>query len=814
VGRSNYLIRLVILGALLSSAAWAQTTTVPVRVGLSIPGPIFLVDGQAYTSPQIFQWSVGSNHQIYFLQTTEPDGSLSIHQYQQTPGYRYTFGGWTVTGQPAPGQSGPLISVTVGQTLTDVIGSVIQEVALYVFFNGFTDPTLPCSSMPIANDPREGVVVVGSACFSSGATAWVIPGPIDVTAATFPGFLFGNWVINGNIEPRQSFTYNIVMPTNITAVFAKSKRVRIRSNPLGLSLLVDQKLVKPGPLLTGPYSGDPYCPIDYSLLPVNFPVGYTPLCVGDFDYPPGSKHVLGAPDIQTDAQGTSWLFAGFSNGLGQGGIYTVDNDVNTVDTIYANFTRGVLSTVLTSPPGLNVNVDGQNDAAGAKRIWTEGQNHHLIAPATQTDSSGRAWKFAGWSNSGPADQTYTVPTGLTALTLTATYELAGKLQITSVPSGLPFRVDGAVCTTPCILSDKTTGTQVQVFATASISPDTFKRYDFKSWNTGSTSNSLLITIADQAQVFTATYSGFYKLTTGSQPANQANFTLNPPSAGNFYAEGTQVAVTAAPQNGFKFGQWSGDVSGSSVTVTVTMNGPRLAVAVMDGLPFVLDIKNAAGDTPSGTVGPGSDISILGGNLTTTPKTASGAPPVFVIDDVWVTVNDNLLPLLFVSPQQINAQLSSSLLEGVYTLTLHRRGQPNISQDFSVRRRSPGLFQWYPAQGDPTVAAFREDGSILTPANPASVNETISIYGTGFGLYDHVLTDGYPASPDGEWNLIDPVTFTIGQRTYTATSARAANGLIGVVVMRVKLTGSLPSGLTDIKATVGNEDSNTTKLPLK
>lgn len=806
--------RLVILGLLACGGAWAQTTTVPVRVGLSIPGPIFLVDGQAYTSPQIFQWSVGSNHQIYFLQTTEPDGSLSSHQYLQTPGVRYTFGGWNVTGQTTSVQSGPLMSITVGQTLTDIVGSVIKEVALYVFFSGYTDPTLPCSSVPVANDPREGVVVIGSACFSSGVTTWVTPGPIDLTAATFPGFLFSNWLINGNLDPRQGFTYNIVMPTNITAVFAKSKRVRIRSNPLGLGLLVDQKLVKPGPLLTGPYSGDPYCPIDYSLLPVNFPVGYTPLCVGDFDYPPGSKHVLGAPDMQTDLQGTTWLFAGFSNGLGQGGVYTAGNDVNNVDTISANFTRGVLSMVQTSPPGLNVNVDGQNDAAAAKRTWTEGQNHHLIAPPTQTDSSGRAWKFVSWSNGGSADQTYSVPTGLTSLTLTATYELAGKLQVTSIPSGLPFRVDGSVCTTPCILDDKTTGSQVQVIATASISPDVLRRYDFKSWNTGSTSNSLLITIGDQAQVFTASYLGFYKLSTGSQPANQATFTLDPPAVGGFYSEGSRVSVTAAPQNGFKFQQWSGDVSGSSITVSVTMNGPRLAIAVMDGLPFLTNIKNAAGDTPSGTVGPGSDISILGGNLATSAKIASGAPPILVIDDTWVTVNDNPLPLLFVSPQQINAQLSSSLLEGTYTLTFHRRGQPDVSRDFNVLRHSPGLFQWYPAQGTPTVAAFREDGTVLTPANPATLNETISIYGTGFGLYDHALTDGYPATPDADWNLADPVVITIGDRTYTPVSARAANGLLGTVVIRVKLTGTLPSGLVDLKATVGNQDSNTTKLPMR
>ena len=813
MGRSNYLNRLVILGAVMSAGAWAQTT-IPVRVGLSIPGPLFLVDGQAYTSPQIFQWAVGSNHLVYFLQTSEPDGTLSIHQYQQTPGVRYTFGGWSLTGQSTAAPSGPAMSVTVGSTLTDITGSVIQEVALYVFLSGYTDPNLPCSSIPISNDPREGVVMVGSACFSSAVTTWVIPGSIDLTAATFPGFLFSNWVINGNLDTRQSFTYKVVMPTYITAVFAKSKRVRFRSNPLGLSLLVDGRLVKPGPLPNGPYSGDPYCPIDYALLPVSFPVGYTPLCVGDFDYPVGTQHIVGAPDIQTDAQGTSWLFAGFSNGLGQGGVYKVDNDVNNVDLVYANFTRGVLSMVVTSPPGLRVNVDGQDDSAGTKRIWTEGQAHHLTAPPTQTDSTGRAWKFVGWSNSGSADQTYTVSSGLTAVTLTATYELAGKLQVTSVPSGLPFRVDGTVCTTPCVLNDKPLGSQVQVIATASISPDTFRRYDFKSWSTGSTSNSLLVAISDQTQVFAASYQGYYKLTTGSQPANQATFTLNPPATGDFYADGSQVSVTVAPQNGFKFQQWSGDVSGSSITTSVVMNGPRLAIAVMDGLPFVSNVKNAAGDTPSGTVAPLSDISILGGNLSATTKVASAAPPVFLIDDVWVEVENNPLPLLFVSPQQINAQLSSSLLEGNYTLTIHRRGQPDITSDFRVRHVSPGIFQWYPAQGVPTVAAFREDGSMLTAANPASLNETISIYGTGFGLYDRVLINGYPASAEGVWNVVEPITITVGEKTYTPVSARAAEGLIGVVVIRVKLTGSLPSGLIDLKVTSGNVESNLTKLPIK
>ena len=42
-----------------------------------------------------------------------------------------------------------------------------------------------------------------------------------------------------------------------------------------------------------------------------------------------------------------------------------------------------------------------------------------------------------------------------------------------------------------------------------------------------------------------------------------------------------------------------------------MNAPRFAVALLDGFPYISEngVRNAAGPTPAGTVGPGSDISI-------------------------------------------------------------------------------------------------------------------------------------------------------------------------------------------------------------
>ena len=71
-----------------------------VKVGLTAPGAVFLIDGQPFSSTQIVRWTVGSTHQIYFVQSLEPDGSLGNHQYPtNTQGLRYTFSAWDLTGQ-------------------------------------------------------------------------------------------------------------------------------------------------------------------------------------------------------------------------------------------------------------------------------------------------------------------------------------------------------------------------------------------------------------------------------------------------------------------------------------------------------------------------------------------------------------------------------------------------------------------------------------------------------------------------------------------------------------------------------------------
>src|SRR6185295_8445827 len=103
------------------------------------------------------------------------------------------------------------------------------------------------------------------------------------------------------------------------------------------------------------------------------------------------------------------------------------------------------------------------------------------------------------------------------------------------------------------------------------------------------------------------------------------------------------------------------------------------------------VRNAAGETPISAVAAGSIISIYGVNLASDLLAGPASPLAQTLNNVTVRIGGRLLPLLFVSPGQINAQLPSDLAEGSYALTVRWEGKPDVSASFQVARNAPGLF---------------------------------------------------------------------------------------------------------------------------
>ncbi len=81
-----------------------------------------------------------------------------------------------------------------------------------------------------------------------------------------------------------------------------AKRVQFRTKPLGLQVVVDHSVITTPPSLppallpTGNIS--PNCTPNYVAIPGAAPLGFTPLCIGDFDFLPGSVHQIAAPTPQ------------------------------------------------------------------------------------------------------------------------------------------------------------------------------------------------------------------------------------------------------------------------------------------------------------------------------------------------------------------------------------------------------------------------------------------------------------------------------------------------------------------------------------
>jgi uncharacterized protein (TIGR03437 family) len=224
------------------------------------------------------------------------------------------------------------------------------------------------------------------------------------------------------------------------------------------------------------------------------------------------------------------------------------------------------------------------------------------------------------------------------------------------------------------------------------------------------------------------------------------------------------------------------------------------------------ILNGVGVTPSSSVAPGSIISIFGQNLASTVQVGPVNPLSQSIAGTTVTVNDLILPLMFVSQGQINAQLPSSLTPGNYTLEIENAGSPNISGTFTAARNAPGLF----FQTINTVnyaMALHADGSMVSTASPAVAGETISLLGTGFGPYQQTVLDGfYPPNPAPA--VEDSVSLSVGSAKPTSTST-AAPGFVGVDLTQFDVPSGLASGTSvPVLVTINGVESNTVMLPVK
>jgi uncharacterized protein (TIGR03437 family) len=180
----------------------------------------------------------------------------------------------------------------------------------------------------------------------------------------------------------------------------------------------------------------------------------------------------------------------------------------------------------------------------------------------------------------------------------------------------------------------------------------------------------------------------------------------------------------------------------------------------------------------------------------------------------VRADDAFLPLIFVSPGQINAQMPASFSEGNHKITVRWEGKPEASAPVSVVRNAPGLFS--DGQQDQPVGLFvRPDGSAISKDRPARPGEIITLLGTGLGPYTIQPPDGFLLDEGLGYTLADPVTVLVGENAGIAPLyAGRSSVAVGTDAVRFQVGSSLPdSAFVPVRVRVNEKESNTVFLPI-
>lgn len=245
--------------------------------------------------------------------------------------------------------------------------------------------------------------------------------------------------------------------------------------------------------------------------------------------------------------------------------------------------------------------------------------------------------------------------------------------------------------------------------------------------------------------------------------------------------------------------------------------------LLTGCSYIDTVVNSA--SPTEAIGQNSWITITGAGLSGSTRewnagdfSKGGLGLPTQMDGVTVNINGKPAYVAYVSPGQINVISPADDALGPVMVEVRTNGALTGAMQVSLGKYDPALFRW-PKQA---VVATHADFTFAVspdvfpgvPSSPAVPNETIILWGTGFGPTD-------PPFPNGEllagrvFVVQEPVTveFSGLGKVFTVPATSVALGGPGVYQIAVTVPSFSASGDVSVTAAIAGVRTFSTRLTI-
>jgi uncharacterized protein (TIGR03437 family) len=244
------------------------------------------------------------------------------------------------------------------------------------------------------------------------------------------------------------------------------------------------------------------------------------------------------------------------------------------------------------------------------------------------------------------------------------------------------------------------------------------------------------------------------------------------------ADASHITIHAIGTNGKEFD-------------TVTLALPSLDSAA----PAV----NAASFTSA--LAPGGLVSIFGQGLASDTNLASGFPWPTTLSGSTVSLNGTLMPLIYASSTQINAQLPLDALGAATLRVTTANGAAEVP--IFISDTAPAIF-----------GVLHANGIAVSSAAPARGGEFLSVYMTGLGQVDGPIEAGQAAPGSPLLRCVNSVEVDFGDVTLPPTPAVLTPGLAGVYQVNVMVPLDLPTKVYPLRVVEKGRPSNTQSVQVQ